>query len=170
MRALSAHLAQASAAPTTEPWYLVAIGTVRLTDGPSTQWQGTTWQRVAGLEVFGLISTPTGFGAARLRVPSHNGLGTGLLLAAGGDDSPVAIYQVYGPGPHGADDAVLIAAGVLDGGVAEGEWAEFAVVPADADARELPRLIVAPPVFNSLPAPGTRIEWAGDVLVLEASR
>lgn len=166
-RTLSTHVAGAVAAPVTEPWHLVQVGALRLTDGPTTLWQGHWWQSLPGLEVAGIRADGSGLTRATLRIPNHGGLGAGLLFAAGGEDTPVTVWQVYGPGPHADTDAEILAEAVLDGGEAEGEWAEIALASADADSREMPRWRVAPPVFNHLPPAGTRIEWAGEVLILE---
>ena len=118
-RDLSTHVADAVSAPVTEPWHLVRIGSdVRVTDGPTTTWGGETWQALPGLEVTGLSADGSGLTRATLRVPSHTGLGLGLLFA-GVDDTPVTVWLVYGPGPHGEDDAALLGEAVIDGGTSE---------------------------------------------------
>ncbi|AUN95870.1 hypothetical protein [Pseudazoarcus pumilus] len=166
-RTLSTATAAGTSTATTEPWWLVELDTLRLTDGPTTTWDGLAFQSLPGLEVTGLTIDASGFARGTLRLPDHNGTGTGLLLAAGDEDLPVRIWQVTGAGPHAPEDPVLIAECVLDGGTSDDGWAELALAPADADNREQPRWRVAPPIFNHLPAAGTRIEWGGEVLILE---
>ena len=166
-RTLSIVTAAGTSAAMTEPWWLVEIVALRLTDGPTTMWDGQTYQALPGLEVASLSIDAGGFARGTLRLPDHNGAGTGLLLSAGDDDVIVRLWQTTGPGPHAADDPVLIAECVLDGGTSDNGWADLALASADDDNREQPRWRVAPPVFNHLPPAGTRIEWGGEVLILE---
>lgn len=61
--------------------------------------------------------------------------------------------------------------GVLaSGGVSQNGFLELSVTHRALVRRWTPRLRIAPPLCNHLPPPGTRIEWAGEVVVLEARK
>jgi hypothetical protein len=166
-RSLSAHLDTATTATTTEPWHLVQIGTLRLTDGPTTTWGGYTWLGYAGVSVDGQGSDGTGQHRGIVTLPNHDGAIGGMVLAGGADDVVCGIWQVYGPGPHAASDAALLVDGVVDDARLVGEWAELSYVSLGADARQLPRLRIAPPTFNHLLPEGTVLEWGGMQITVE---
>lgn len=166
-RSLSLHLDTATQALTTEPWHLVQLDTLRLTDGPTTTWAGETWLGYDGLQVDGQGQDGSGHVAGTIRLPNHDGAISGLVFAGQADDDVCRVWQVYGPGPHGINDAALLADGVIDDARLDGTWAELRYVAVGADARQLPRLRIAPPTFNHLPADGAVIEWAGMRITLE---
>jgi hypothetical protein len=169
-RALSAHLSSSTSGTTTEPWHLVQIGTLRLTDGPSTSWDGYTWVSYDGLSVDDHGSDGSGRQQGRITLPNHDGAISGLVFAGGADDVPCLVWQVYGPGPHAAGDSVLLVDGVINDVHQAGAWVEMSYVSLGADARQLPRLRIAPPTFNHVPADGTVLEWGGMRITVEGGQ
>ena len=168
--ALNAHLAASIALATTEPWHLVQAGDLRLTDGPTTTWAGSTWLAYPGLVVEGEGMDGSGQSSGVVRLPNHDGAISGLVFAGGATDIPLRVWTVYGDGPHALTDAVLLTDGLLDGASIVGVNAELEYTGIGGDARLLPRLRVSPPTFNFLPAEGTVLRWADTEITLEGSR
>lgn len=168
-RSLNTHLDTATSAVTTEPWHLVELGDLRLTDGPATTWDSQAWTSI-GLNIQGQDADGSGTLAGTLSIANHDGAVTGLVLAGGADDVPVRIWQVYGDGPHALTDAALLVDGVADDVVLQGPSAQVRYVSVSADARQLPRVRIAAPLFRNLPPDGTVLEWAGDRITVEGGQ
>ena len=66
------------------------------------------------------------------------------------------------------DDPILLINGVLTGANGDSDTITFEITHSARVGKWAPRIRLMPPICNWLPAPGTRLNWAGEVFVLEA--
>lgn len=88
-------------------------------------------------------------------------------------DYPLRIVPGYvkaGYGRQGfvVDDPILLIDGILTGASADASALTIEVTHRGRVGKWAPRIRLMPPICNWLPAPGTRLTWAGEVFVLEA--
>lgn len=169
-RALSNVVSNAITQIGTEPIYLVSLGympIIRLCTNGTRAWNGYTWSD-SGVEITRLIRTEGGGQAAEIRLPNHdNGYGA-VVLGVGIRDIPVKIYQLYGAEPHAVDDGVLLFSGYIDAVPSIDDFVTLSLVSGGAFVRRTPNTALSAFMGTNMPVPGTRIAWAGDVLVLES--
>ena len=163
-RALSSHLSTSVAAISTQPRYLVELGTLRLTDGNTTTWNGHTWTSYPGMIVSFGEAGLSGQQSGSLVFPNHDLAISALVFSGDAADLPVSIWGVYGDGPHGVNDAALLATSFLDGASLVGNQAELQFGGASADGQTFPKLRVLPPTFKYLLPAGTEI-WVGGIVI-----
>lgn len=66
------------------------------------------------------------------------------------------------------DDPILLIDGVLTGASGDSGAITIEITHAGRVGKWAPRIRLMPPICNWLPAPGTRLSWAGEIFVLEA--
>lgn len=171
-RSLSAVVSSSVVQAGTVPIYLVSLGytpIIRLSTNGTRVWNGQTWSD-SGVKVSQLRRTSGGGQAGSIQLPNHdNGFGA-IVLGAGIRDIPVDIYQVYGDAPHAAADAEHLFSGHIDAVPSIDDFVSMSLISAGAVVQRTPRITLATFLGSSMPVPGTRIVWAGDVLVLESQQ
>lgn len=169
-RSLSVNNASVVTQIGTEPIYLVSLGytpIIRLCTNGTRSWNGYTWND-SGVEVVRLVRTEGGGQAAEIRLPNHDNAYGAVVLGKGIRDIPVDIYQLYGAEPHAVEDGEHLFSGYIDGVPSIDDFVILSLMSGGAFVRRTPRIPLSVFLGTNMPVPGTRITWAGDVLVLES--
>ncbi|MCU7917064.1 MAG: hypothetical protein KZQ95_01745 [Candidatus Thiodiazotropha sp. (ex Epidulcina cf. delphinae)] len=169
-RTVTAKVATAISQDTTTPIYLVYLGytpAIRLSTLGDVTWNGRLWSE-SGVQVTSLKKSQGGGMSASLRLPNHDNSYGALVLGHGVRDIPVDIYKIYGDAPYDAADAVHIFSGVAVSAPSIDDYVTLLLISSGAMTAQTPRIPLSAWLGNDMPVPGTRISWAGDVLVLES--
>lgn len=171
MRTLNPYLQTEVSRAATAPFYLVELvfqsTTLRLSTGRDVSWRGYDWL-ATGVAVTELTPLEGGM-EGRLSLPNADLGASALVLAEDIHDRPCRIWILYGDGPYGADDAVLLFDGAVDGmEIPPGSLrVELALQSRDAGTAFAPRIFCAPPLCHHAPPVGTVIDWDGERHVME---
>jgi hypothetical protein len=92
-----------------------------------------------------------------------------VVLGDGIRDITADIYQLYGAAPHAAGDAVHLFSGVIDSVPSIDDFVTLSLRSTGSAVAHTPRVRLSLFVGDDMPTPGTRIQWNGDVLILESS-
>lgn len=160
MRPLSTNTATNAALTITRPVYLVQIDAatpIYLSSREAITLRGNA-HVAAGLQIDQQ--------GARIALFNGDQAYTATFLA-GLSGVRVVVRMLYGSGPFDETDDDVVLEGEL-GSIAIGEWITMQV--RDAPAQKVPRLYVAPPVFNYLPPDGTLVQTTTGPHVLRGSR
>jgi hypothetical protein len=92
-----------------------------------------------------------------------------VVLGDGIRDITADIYQLYGDSPHATGDAVHLFSGVIDSVPSIDDYVTLSLRSTGSAVAYAPRVRLASFIGDDMPTPGTRIQWNGDVLILESS-
>ena len=166
MRGLDAENTAAVGEIVTAPAYLVEMAfstTVRMTGGAAKAWGGFTFASAD-------IRVRLGGGTPVVDIFNEGGALGALVLADGTAGRAINIWQAYAtasvvPGaPTGYTAPVLIFSGEMS---TADIGDTISIACKQSPPRMTPRTMMAPPVFNALPAAGTRIQMPAQVIILE---
>ena len=171
MRTVSASTEAAITSNGTEPRYLVRLGyspVIYLSSRETVTWDGQSWTGAAGGVAVDSISQSSGGGqTASIRLPNHDAAYAALVLGSGIREITADIYMLYGDAPFAADDGEHIFSGQIDSVPTIDDWVVMQLRSSGASVSSTPRIRLAAFIGDDMPVPGTRIQWAGDVLILE---
>jgi len=166
-RTLATGIAAALAGPITEPIYLIQLNfsvVLRYSTAGDRSWNGYSWiGNGAALESWAQESG--GRIRGRVSVPNADNSISAVVLGEGARGNTCCIWVADGTAVA-TDDPVQIFDGVMDAcdiGLRVG----IDIVSDQYQRAFLPRVVVAPPTFNHLPARGSTITWAGETYELE---
>lgn len=164
MRTLDATTEAEIAKAVTSPGYLVEIDTqppVRFSTRGSLVYDGNLY-----LDGASVRKVAPGASKAEIQIPNHDNAASALVLGYGLEDVAVRIYAIHGDAPTARD---LLWSGVIDGAELSTRWARLTCSAAARSGGAVPDIVIAPPLCNHLPAPGTSFLWNGEKYVLQAS-
>lgn len=154
MRALTANVQTAIAAPLTAPRYLIELGfsaTLRHSTREAVTWNALTWvQAGARVERYDEKQAVVSLSNADLAAGA-------IVLGEGVKGKPVTIWKLYGNSPFAVDDAVELFTGYMDNYSIQGIRVQINCTRQSIATSHSPRHIIAPPVCNHLVVPGARI-------------
>lgn len=165
MRTISTRNDTEVAKKITKPFYimdLVLTITYRWSTLGSVLWNGQTYTP-NGLRVMEINDIPGGSKEGRFSLPNHDNAASALALGEDLNDKTCRIWKLYGDEPYAVDDAISVFDGVLDGSSSIKSNEVIFGFTSEGRLREMsPRIHIAPPLFNHLPARGTVLAWAGE--------
>lgn len=143
-----------AAVSTTKPSYLIEIGfksgTLRYSTRGFQTWNSYSW-----------VSSPWDYSMGRLGIKNGSPPIAALIVGQGSDDLPVTVWMFYGDTPADSG-AVLIFDGFADGASELTDNIVMPLYPVSSRGMYCPRFRIIPANgFSVLPAPGTKIQWAG---------
>lgn len=173
-------LAQAA----TQPTYLVDINW----GGGTQHWSTRADHTVSGIDYTGgeigvrgaqdwrtadLSLNPSAAHTAVLMSASWRGAACTIWLLPF-REHPQLVEEGYAEDDYGffgdevADPILLLDGEVTSAGYSGNGAITLGVRHVGSITRPAPRIRIGPPVFNHLPVPGTKFEWAGEVYILES--
>lgn len=162
-RALSSAISAGLSATRTAPGHLVelTIGTsvLRYSSRGDLTWDGQTWTGGARVQSSSAADWT-------LALDNHDNAASAMLLANDANTTRARIWAYSGHADP--PDAVLVFDGGLDRiSAVTLERVELALTAAAPGRTWLPDAILAPPLLNHLPVPGTAITWGDQTYLLE---
>lgn len=172
MRTLTAATEAAAALTVTTPAYLVELGfatTLRLSSRGDQSWDSQTWTGGRLGRVSGLGADGSGTQRGTLEIVNTDLAYSALILNEGAADKTCRIWAFYGDDPA-ASDPVEVFNGVLDDADIGPDRVRLTLASENSRTLYSPRRFVGSGTgFNHLRPAGTRINWGGQVFVLERS-
>lgn len=170
MRSLTTDVITAISADGTAPRYLVKLGystVIYLSSRETVTWDGHTWSGSIGVDVESISTAQGGGQTATIRLPNHDATYSALVLGDGIREISADIYMLYGDAPFATADGVHVFSGQIDSVPSIGDWVTMTLRSSGGAISHTPRIRLSAFIGEDMPVPGTRIQWAGDVLVLE---
>lgn len=168
MLSLPEMIAVETALPTTKPFYLIEIGfdsPLRLSTGIPVPWNSQNWVAV-GARMVAINEGVSGAQSATISLSNIDSSASSLVLNEGTEDRPITIWQLYGGGPFGVNDAVKIFNGVIDDVPSmTAERVTLNAVSTSSAFQLCPRVYFEH-VCNHMPAAGAEFVWGGQRYIL----
>lgn len=162
-RSLSQTITSVLSASISAPGYLVELtiggASLRYSSRGDLTWDGYTWQGGARVSSSSAADWTLG-------LTNHDNAASAIVLASDIDNTQVRIWSYVGQADP--PDAVLVFEGAIDRlSSITLERVEVTLSAASPGRSWLPDAILAPPLLNYLPVPGTTITWGDQRYILE---
>jgi hypothetical protein len=170
MRTLSAPTESATELTITRPGWLVEIGfntPLRLSSRDDQTWNSQTWIGGRIKRLSGLSSDGSGIQRGTLELINTDLVYSALVLGEGIADKTVKIWKFYGDNPA-AGDPVAVFDGAADDADIGPDAVRITLTGENVRTLYSPRRFIgAGTGFNHLRPVGTKINWGGQVYILE---
>lgn len=163
MRTVAPETYDAITGPTLRPTYLVALyigGWIYHSTRDQVEWNDIVWHDT------GIVVERVAHDQASILLPDTDHAYTQLIWLHGIAGQPITIYRVEGDGPFAADRGHELFSGVMDTSKRVNKYLQTRITcrPGGGVSSVSPSDVIAPPVCNHMPAPGSRF----DNYILEA--
>lgn len=165
-RTLDSDALAALADPVTAPGYLIAITStagqvLRYSTRGTIEHDGQTW--IGGGRI--VRQSPTDWDVA---MPNHDNAASALALGSELDHATANVWAYLGQATP--PQAILLFEGYVNEVLRiTAATVEFSLAAVTLGRSWLPDILLAPPLLNHLPPPGTAISWGGKTYYLEAN-